>query len=425
MTAFEQMNKQQLQQQLEQLQQQYEQFRAQNLSLDMSRGKPGAEQLALTSEMLTCVDPSDFRAENGLDTRNYGILDGIPEAKRLFAELLGVQPENVIVGGNSSLNMMFDYIATAYSKGICGQTPWCKQEKLRFLCPVPGYDRHFAVTEFFGFELVPVAMSQSGPDMDAVEALVQDPTVKGIWCVPMYSNPDGYTYSDETVRRFAALRPAAKDFRIMWDNAYCVHHLTDTPDTLLNIYEAAKQAGNEDIVIQFASTSKISFPGAGVAVLAASPANVADIKKRMAIQTIGHDKMNMLRHARYFRDAEGIRAHMKKHAAILRPRFETVLRVLDEQLAQSGIATWHKPNGGYFISVNLLSGCAKETVRLCKEAGVVMTGAGATWPLGRDPQDSNLRIAPSFPTLQELETAMQLFCVCAKLAAVQKLLASL
>ena len=405
------------------LQDAYAQMQAKGLKLDMSRGKPGPEQLDLTLDMLECVNPRDgYMTENGTDTRNYGLLDGIPEAKRLFADMLGMAPENVIVGGNSSLNMMFDYISGAYSKGVCGAAPWGHQGAVKFLCPAPGYDRHFAVTEYFGFELIAVDMTESGPDMEQVEQLVQDPLVKGIWCVPMYSNPDGITYSDETVRRMARLRPAAPDFRIMWDNAYCMHHLYDTPDTLLNVYEEAKAAGNEDIVVLFTSTSKISFPGSGMAAMAASPANIADVKKRMTVQTIGHDKLNMLRHARFFKDIEGIRAHMKLHAAILRPKFQMVLDTLEQQLGDTGIASWHKPNGGYFVSVNLMDGCARETVRLLKEAGVVMTGAGATYPYGKDPHDANIRIAPTYPPLDELKTAMELFCICAELVCAQKLL---
>ena len=293
---------------------------------------------------------------------------------------------------------------------------------MKFLCPAPGYDRHFAVTDYFGFELLTVDMTETGPDMDQVESFVRDPLVKGIWCVPLYSNPDGITYSDETVRRMAALRPAAPDFRIMWDNAYCVHHLTDTPDVLLNLYDEAKAVGNEDIAVFFASTSKISFPGSGIAGIAASPRNLADIRRRLSIQTIGSDKLNMLRHARYFGDIDGIRAHMKLHAAILRPKFAVVLDTLSRELGGTGIAAWHEPRGGYFVSVNLLPGCAKETVRLLAEAGVVMTGAGATYPYGRDPKDSNIRIAPTFPSVEELQTAMELFCVCAKLAAARQLL---
>ena len=423
MEALRELSKEALRARVAELETRYEEGRAKGLKLDMSRGKPGPEQLDLTLDMLECVNARDgYRTVNGTDTRNYGLLDGIPEAKAIFAEILGVGTENIIVGGNSSLNMMFDYIATAYARGICGREPWSRQGAVKFLCPVPGYDRHFAITEYFGIEMLNIPMTESGPDMDRVEELVKDPLVKGIWCVPMYSNPDGITYSDETVRRMAALSPAAADFRIIWDNAYAVHHLTDTPDTLLNIYEEAAARGKEDMVVQFASTSKISFPGSGIAAMAASPANVADVKKRMTVQTIGHDKLNMLRHARFFRDADGVREHMKLHAAILRPKFAAVLEALETHLGGTGIARWHKPNGGYFVSVNLMDGCAKETVRLLAEAGVVMTGAGATYPYGRDPQDSNIRIAPTYPSLEELREAMALFCICAELACAKKLL---
>ncbi len=423
MEALRELSKEALRARVAELETRYEEGRAKGLKLDMSRGKPGPEQLDLTLDMLECVNARDgYRTVNGTDTRNYGLLDGIPEAKAIFAEILGVGTENIIVGGNSSLNMMFDYIATAYARGICGGEPWSRQGAVKFLCPVPGYDRHFAITEYFGIEMLNIPMTESGPDMDRVEELVKDPLVKGIWCVPMYSNPDGITYSDETVRRMAALSPAAADFRIIWDNAYAVHHLTDTPDTLLNIYEEAAARGKEDMVVQFASTSKISFPGSGIAAMAASPANVADVKKRMTVQTIGHDKLNMLRHARFFRDADGVREHMKLHAAILRPKFAAVLEALETHLGGKGIARWHKPNGGYFVSVNLMDGCAKETVRLLAEAGVVMTGAGATYPYGRDPQDSNIRIAPTYPSLEELREAMALFCICAELACAKKLL---
>ena len=423
MEALRELSKEALRARVAELETRYEEGRAKGLKLDMSRGKPGPEQLDLTLDMLECVNARDgYRTVNGTDTRNYGLLDGIPEAKAIFAEILGVGTENIIVGGNSSLNMMFDYIATAYARGICGGEPWSRQGAVKFLCPVPGYDRHFAITEYFGIEMLNIPMTESGPDMDRVEELVKDPLVKGIWCVPMYSNPDGITYSDETVRRMAALSPAAADFRIIWDNAYAVHHLTATPDTLLNIYEEAAARGKEDMVVQFASTSKISFPGSGIAAMAASPANVADVKKRMTVQTIGHDKLNMLRHARFFRDADGVREHMKLHAAILRPKFAAVLEALETHLGGKGIARWHKPNGGYFVSVNLMDGCAKETVRLLAEAGVVMTGAGATYPYGRDPQDSNIRIAPTYPSLEELREAMALFCICAELACAKKLL---
>ena len=405
------------------LQKAYEDYRARGLQLDMSRGKPSKEQLDLTLDMLECVNARDgYTAENGLDVRNYGLLDGLPEAKRLFGGMLHMPPEAVIVGGNSSLNMMFDYIATAYSHGVCGHEAWCRQGKVKFLCPAPGYDRHFGVTEYFGIEMLTVDMTPDGPDMEQVETLIRDPLVKGMWCVPMYSNPDGITYSDETVRRLAAMRPAAPDFRIMWDNAYCVHHLYDEGDTLLDIYPELQKHDHEDMVIMFASTSKISFPGSGVAVLAASPANVADVKSRMTIQTIGHDKLNMLRHVRYFKDLDGINEHMKLHAALLRPRFDAVLTALDTQLAGRGIAHWHTPRGGYFISVDVMDGCAKRTVALLREAGVIMTGAGATYPYGKDPHDSNIRIAPSYPSVEELKLAMELFCICAELACVEKLL---
>lgn len=405
------------------LQKAYEDYRARGLQLDMSRGKPRKEQLDLTLDMLECVNARDgYTAENGLDVRNYGLLDGLPEAKRLFGGMLHMPPEAVIVGGNSSLNMMFDYIATAYSHGVCGHEAWCRQGKVKFLCPAPGYDRHFGVTEYFGIEMLTVDMTPDGPDMEQIETLIRDPLVKGMWCVPMYSNPDGITYSDETVRRLAAMRPAAPDFRIMWDNAYCVHHLYDEGDTLLDIYPELQKHGHEDMVIMFASTSKISFPGSGVAVLAASPANVADVKSRMTIQTIGHDKLNMLRHVRYFKDLDGIQEHMKLHAALLRPRFDAVLTALDTQLAGRGIAHWHTPRGGYFVSVDVMDGCAKRTVALLREAGVIMTGAGATYPYGKDPHDSNIRIAPSYPSVEELKLAMELFCICAELACVEKLL---
>lgn len=404
------------------LEAEYAKYQQQNLKLDMSRGKPGPDQLDLTMGLLSCLTAdSDLTASNGFDTRNYGLMDGIPEMKALFGEILGVPADQVIVGGNSSLNLMYDYIATAYAKGIGGCEPWSRQGAVKFLCPVPGYDRHFAITEFFGMEMIPVPMNDQGPNMDMVEELIADPLVKGIWCVPMYSNPTGITYSDEVVRRLAAMKPAARDFRIMWDNAYAIHHLYDTPDTLLNLYEQARQHGNQDMVILFTSTSKITFPGAGVAAVAASPANIADIKKRLTIQTIGYDKINMLRHARYFGSVENILEHMKRHAAILRPKFELVLNILEQRLGDTGIASWSRPNGGYFISVDLMEGCAKETVRLLAEAGVVMTGAGATFPYGKDPLDSNLRIAPTYPPLSELQTAMELFCICAQLAAIKVL----
>ncbi len=423
MSSLKNMTRQQLAQREITLRQQYLSLQAQGLQLDMSRGKPGVQQLDLSLEMLECVNPRDgYTAANGFDARNYGVLDGLPEVKSLFGDMLGVAPEQVIVGGNSSLNMMFDYISTCYSRGVCGNLPWCRQGEVQFLCPVPGYDRHFAVTEFFGIKMIPVEMTPYGPDMNKIEELVKDPSVKGMWCVPMYSNPDGITYSDDTVRRIAALKPAAEDFRIIWDNAYCLHHLEDEGDTLLNIYPELVKNGNEDMVVMFTSTSKISFPGSGVAALAASPANVADVKKRMTIQTIGHDKLNMLRHIRFFGDIEGVKRHMKLHAAVLRPRFRVVLDTLEAQLAGLDIAHWHQPRGGYFVSVNVMDGCAKRTVQLLREAGVVMTGAGATYPYGNDPRDRNIRIAPSYPSVEELAVAMELFCLCVELACVEKLL---
>lgn len=423
MPTFASLTKDELRSKLAALKTDYATYAARGLQLDMSRGKPCTEQLELTMELSDCVNArTGALALNKFDTRNYGLIDGIPEAKKLFGDMLGMPADNIIVGGNSSLNLMFDYIAQAYATGICGNTPWCKLPEVKFLCPVPGYDRHFAITEHFGITMLNIPMTPTGPDMDLVEDLVRDPAVKGIWCVPMYSNPDGITYSDETVRRFAALKPAAADFRILWDNAYGVHHLTDTPDTLLNLFEESKAVGNQDIAIYFTSTSKISFPGSGVAALGASDANIADILKRMTVQTIGFDKQNMLRHTRFFRDLDSVKEHMKLHAAILRPKFDIVLNTLRERLGDTGIATWHKPNGGYFVSVTLMDGCAAEVVRLLKEAGVTMTGAGATHPYHRDPQDATLRIAPTYPPCEELKTAIELFCICAQLVAVQKLL---
>lgn len=406
---------------LTELMEQYEAAKAQGLALDMSRGKPGPEQLNLTVGLLDAVDShcDSYKAEDGMDVRNYGGLTGIPEARRMFGDLIGVPADQVIIGGNSSLNLMFDYIATAYSRGVCGGEPWCRQGAVKFLCPVPGYDRHFGITEFFGIEMINVPMTDEGPDMDMVERLIADPLVKGMWCVPMYSNPGGITYSDAVVRRLAAMKPAAADFRVMWDNAYCVHHLTDTPDTLLNIFDEAEKCGNADNFISFFSTSKISFPGAGLAAVAASPRNIADIKRRLSMQTIGYDKLNMLRHVRFFGDANGVREHMKRHAALLRPRFDVVLDTLEQRLGGRGIASWHRPAGGYFVSVEV-PGCADETIRLLHEAGVKMTEAGAPYPYHRDPADSTIRIAPSYPSVEELRQAMELFCLCAEIAYLKK-----
>lgn len=406
---------------LAELMEQYKAAQAQGLALDMSRGKPGPEQLDLTLGLLDAVDSraASYKAEDGMDVRNYGGLTGIPEARRMFGDLIGVPDDQVIIGGNSSLNLMYDYIAAAYSHGVCGAEPWCRQGTVKFLCPVPGYDRHFGITEFFGIEMVNVPMTDEGPDMDVVERLVADPSVKGMWCVPMYSNPGGVTYSDATVRRLAAMQPAAPDFRVMWDNAYCVHHLSDEPDHLLNIFDEAAKCGHEDHFITFFSTSKISFPGAGLAAVAASPRNIADMKRRLSMQTIGYDKLNMLRHVRFFGDADGVRAHMKRHAAVLRPRFDVVLNTLEARLGGRGIASWHRPAGGYFVSVEV-PGCATETVRLLQEAGVKMTEAGAPYPYHRDPNDSTIRIAPSYPSVDELQQAMELFCLCAEIAYLKK-----
>lgn len=404
----------------------YAEFKALGLKLDMSRGKPGAEQLDLSLPMLDVLVSGDsMKSENGLDIRNYGILDGIPEAKKFFAEYLEVDPEEIIIFGNSSLNVMYDTVARAMLYGVVGsEKPWCRLDKVKFLCPVPGYDRHFAICQSLGIEMINIPMTADGPDMDMVESLVSsDPSIKGIWCVPMYSNPEGVTYSDETVKRFAALTPAASDFRIFWDNAYCVHHLTDTPDHLMNLMAELKKVGKENMLFIFGSTSKISFPGAGVAMMAASLENIKQIKSILTFQTIGYDKMNMMRHVKYFKDMDGIKEHMKKHRAIIEPKFKTVLHDLETKIAPLGIGSWKTPNGGYFVSFDSMPGCAKRIVSLCKEAGVVMTGAGATFPYGLDPEDKNIRIAPTFPPVNELEKAMELFCIAVKLASAEKLLA--
>ncbi|SDN36306.1 aminotransferase class I/II-fold pyridoxal phosphate-dependent enzyme [Acetanaerobacterium elongatum] len=403
---------------------QYSEMKAAGLKLDMSRGKPSSSQLDISNGIFDCLSSSDvMKAEDGTDCRNYGLLDGIPEAKRLFSDMLGIPAQNIIIGGNSSLNMMFDAISRAMTHGVYGsKQPWMKLDKIKFLCPSPGYDRHFAITELFGFELITIKMNSDGPDMDEVERLVSnDSAIKGIWCVPKYSNPEGITYSDAVVKRFAHLKPAAEDFRIFWDNAYAVHDLY-IADQLLNIFDECKAAGTEDMVFEFASTSKISFPGSGVAVMAASENNIKQIKSILTIQSIGPDKLNQLRHVKYFKNMDGIRQHMKKQAEVLIPKFELVTNMLERELTELGLVSFHKPNGGYFISVNVPNGCAKRVVQLCKEAGVVLTAAGATYPYGKDPDDSNIRIAPTFPPLSELKTAMELFCLCVKLAGAEKIL---
>ena len=425
MTSYQEMSKEELLQEKTALEAEYAKIKEMGLSLDMSRGKPAAEQLDLSMGILDTVDAkSVVKSENGTDLRNYGVLDGIPEAKKLIGDMVGAKPENVIVYGNSSLNIMYDQIARAEIFGICGNTPWSKLDKVKFLCPVPGYDRHFAITEEFGIEMINIPMTADGPDMDLVEQYVNnDAAVKGIWCVPKYSNPQGVVYSDETVRRFANLKPAAADFRIFWDNAYVVHHLyEDNQAQILNILDECEKAGNPDIVFQFCSTSKVSFPGAGIAAISASAANIADIKKKLTIQTIGHDKINQLRHVKFFKDQKGVQEHMMKQAAIIRPKFEMVEEMLTEEIASRGIGSWMHPLGGYFISFEALEGCAKKIVEKCKEAGVVLTGAGSPYPYKKDPKDSVIRIAPTYPSMDELKEAAKVFTVVVRLVSVDKLL---
>ena len=425
MKKYREMTREELLLEKQELERQFQEVKAQDLSLDMSRGKPAMDQLDISMEMMDVLHAgADLRCETGVDCRNYGVLDGIPEAKRLLGAMSEVEPDQIIIYGNSSLNVMFDTVARSMTHGVCGNTPWCKLDKVKFLCPVPGYDRHFRITEFFGIEMINIPMTPEGPDMDMVEELVQnDPAVKGIWCVPKYSNPQGYTYSEETVERFAHLKPAAPDFRIYWDNAYSIHHLyDDNQDFLVEILGACEKAGNPDIVYKFTSTSKVSFPGSGIAAVAASQANLNDFRKYMTVQTIGHDKLNQLRHVRFFKDLDGLHEHMRKHAALLRPKFEMVINTLDRELGGLEIGEWTRPHGGYFISFDSMEGCAKAIVAKAKEAGVVMTGAGATYPYGKDPKDSNIRIAPSYPTPEELEQAAKIFVLCVKLVSVEKLL---
>lgn len=422
---YNDMSKEELLALKESLNKEYAEAKAKGLALDMSRGKPSAKQLDVSLGLLDTINSSsDLKALDGTDCRNYGVLDGIPEAKKLMADMMGTTPDHVIVYGNASLNIMYDQISRAYTHGILGNTPWCKLDKVKFLCPVPGYDRHFAITERFGIEMINIPMSESGPDMGMVEEYVSnDASVKGIWCVPKYSNPQGYTYSEETVKRMAALKPAAEDFRIFWDNAYVIHDLyDDNKDEIADIISECEKAGNPDMVFEFASTSKVSFPGSGIAALATSANNIADIKKQLTIQTIGHDKLNQLRHVRFFKDINGLKEHMRKHAEFMRPKFEAVESVLEEELGGLGIGSWTEPKGGYFISFEAMDGCAKAIVAKCKEAGVKLTGAGATFPYGKDPKDSNIRIAPSFPTPEEMKQAADLFVLCVKLVSVEKLL---
>ena len=426
MKPYKEMNREELLELKAELDKQFEDAKGKGLKLDMSRGKPTPAQLDMTMGLMDVLNSeSDMNTMDGIDTRNYGLMDGITEAKHLMADVMGGVPaENVIVYGNASLSIMYDTVSRSMTHGVLGSTPWCKLEKVKFLCPAPGYDRHFAITLLFGIEMIAIPMTSEGPDMDLVEKYVsEDDAVKGIWCVPKYSNPQGITYSDETVRRFAALKPAAKDFRIYWDNAYAIHHLyEDRQSQILEILSECERAGNPDMVYEFASTSKITFSGAGIAAFASSKANVEEAKRFMTIQTIGHDKVNQLRHARYFKNLEGMLAHMKKHADIIRPKFEATLDILEKELGGLGIGEWTKPLGGYFISFDAMEGCAKAIVARCKEAGVVLTGAGATFPYGIDPKDSNIRIAPSYPTQEEMASATDLFVLCVKLVSVEKLL---
>ena len=423
MTAYKDLSKEELLELKSGLEAQFEEVKAKGLKLDMSRGKPSADQLNLSMGMMdTLTSGVDLTCEDGVDCRNYGGLDGIDEAKQLLADMMEVPKDNVIIFGNSSLNVMYDTVARAMTHGIMGSTPWCKLDKVKFLCPVPGYDRHFAITEHFGIEMINVDMKQDGPDMDAIEELVKDPSVKGMFCVPKYSNPQGITFSDDVVRRIAALKPAAEDFRIVWDNAYCVHDLVEDGDKLLNIFDVLPEYGNDDMVVEVCSTSKITFPGAGVSAIIASDNNIKMIKSRLSAQIISYDKMNQHRHVVFFGDANGVLNHMKKHAAILKPKFDIVIKTLNEELAGKGIASWFAPKGGYFISLDVMDGCAKRVGELCKEAGVTLTSVGATYPYGKDPNNKNIRIAPSFPPVDELSLAAELLCICTRLAAAEKLL---
>ncbi|MCR4990520.1 MAG: aminotransferase [Lachnospiraceae bacterium] len=425
MKKYAEMSKEELLSLQKDLNKEYEDACSKGLKLNMARGLPSAKQLDMEADFFDTLHPeSDFISEAGIDCRNYGELVGIHEARKLMADMMEISDEEVIVFGNSSLNVMYDTVCRSMILGVCGSTPWCKLDKVKFLCPVPGYDRHFAITEQFGIEMINIPLNDDGPDMDLVEKYVNnDPAVKGIWCVPKYSNPSGVTYSDEVVKRFAALKPAAEDFRIYWDNAYTIHHLYNgKEEKLLEILDECKKAGNPDMVFKFCSTSKVTFPGSGIAALGASKKNLDYVKSIITIQTIGHDKLNQLRHVRYFKNIEGMHAHMRKHAEIIRPKFELVDKVLTMELEGLGIGRWTKPNGGYFVSFNSLNGCAKKIVGMCKEAGVTLTGAGATYPYKKDPDDSNIRIAPTFPPIEELAKALDIFVLCVKLASVNCLL---
>ena len=424
---YNEMTKAELLKLREELMSAYEEKKGLGLNLSMARGKPSKEQLELSMPMLDVINKdTQFVGEDRFDVRNYGVLPGIMEARKFFADILEVKPENIVLYGNASLTLMYDTIARAYVKGILGSTPWCKLPKVKFLCPVPGYDRHFAISEFFGMEMINVPMNEDGPDMDMVEKLVsEDSAIKGIWCVPKYSNPSGYVYSDEVVKRFASLKPAADDFRIYWDNAYIIHHLyPEEPAKILNIVEECAKAGNPDMVYEFCSTSKVTFPGAGISAMASSEANIKSTISMMGSQIISHDKINQLRHVLFFPTMADLETHMAKHADIMRPKFETVIKMLNEELGGLGIAEWTEPRGGYFIGFDAMEGCAKKIVSMCADAGVIMTDAGATYPYGNDPKDSNIRIAPSFPTIDELVEACKIFIICVKVASIDKIMES-
>ena len=426
MKAYTEMTAEELSAELAQLKEQYHKIQALGPHLDMSRGKPCQEQLDLSMGMMDVLNSSsDLTCEDGTDCRNYGQMTGIQEARELLGDMMENNPKDLILYGNSSLNVMFDTVSRSWTHGVMGNTPWCRLPEVKFLCPVPGYDRHSAITEYFGIGMIPVPMTPTGPDMDLVEKLVrEDAAIKGIWCVPKYSNPQGYSYSDETVRRFARLEPAAPDFRIYWDNAYGVHHLyDDRQDYLIEILAECKRAGNPDLVYKFSSTSKITFPGSGIAALATSPNNMEDFTTHLRHQTIGHDKVNQLRHVRFFGNIHGMVEHMRKHADIIRPKFEIVTSTLERDLGGLGVGTWTNPLGGYFVMFDSLSGCAKDIVSRCKKAGVIMTPAGATWPNGQDPNDSNIRIAPTFPSLADLQAAMDIFTLCVRISSAKKILA--
>ncbi len=425
MKPYSEMSEEELRSELAELEKQYKEFEAMDLHLDMSRGKPCREQLDISMGMMDALNSGvDLSCEDGTDCRNYGVLSGIDEAKVLIGAMMENNPENIIIYGNSSLNVMYDTVSRAMTHGIMGNEPWCKQGKIKFLCPSPGYDRHFSITEYFGIEMIPVPMTPEGPDMDMVEELVStDESIKGIWCVPKYSNPQGYTYSEECVKRFARLKPKALDFRIFWDNAYGIHHLYDEDQAYIpEILAECKKAGNPDLVYKFASTSKITFPGSGIASIATSANNLEDILKQLSHQTIGHDKVNQLRHVRFFKNIDGMVEHMKKHADIIRPKFEAVLDILDENLEGLGVGEWTKPKGGYFISFEAMDGCAKAIVQRAKKAGVTMTGAGATWPYHNDPKDSNIRVAPTYPPIEDLKVAAKLFTLCVRIVSIEKML---